>query len=107
VLSFWPGYLLETAVPPYPGTENNFGIAIAGQLSASEKKSYHVISNADISESFLQNRPELVIVHKRQSQKALHQALIEGAYQLLESLDAVQIYMRPPLPLRMEPPNGS
>ncbi|NLF24212.1 MAG: hypothetical protein GX589_00950, partial [Deltaproteobacteria bacterium] len=99
VLSFWPGYLLETSAPPYPGSENNFGVAIAAQLGPSEKEAFHVISNTDISELILSKKPELIIVHKRMTPETVRQTLASSPYQLLESVDAVQIYARQPLPL--------
>jgi len=44
VLSWWPGYLVESHARAVPGFENHFGVALAGQLTLAERGRYRLVS---------------------------------------------------------------
>jgi len=94
VFSYWPGYLIETSAQPLPGSENQFGIITADNLTEHLRRKYSVISNTETLAALRAGLPGLVLIHQRLSPTGFRQALREGGYGLIKSLDAVEIYAR-------------
>jgi len=62
VVSFWPGYIFATRADPYPGFENDFGLAVAKRLSRERREKYHVPSSAEVVDEFASHGPQLVVI---------------------------------------------
>jgi 4-amino-4-deoxy-L-arabinose transferase-like glycosyltransferase len=62
VVSFWPGYIFASRADPYPGFENDFGLAVARKLSRERREKYHVPSSAEIVDEFASHGPRLVVI---------------------------------------------
>jgi hypothetical protein len=61
VLSWWPGYLVESHARAVPGFENQFGLALAGQLTPEERGRYRLVS-AQETQAFFERHEAKVIV---------------------------------------------
>jgi hypothetical protein len=61
VLSRWPGYLLESHVLPYPGTENQFWVRVGHRLSAEDRKAYKIIDRGEFRAALADPKVKLVL----------------------------------------------
>jgi hypothetical protein len=61
VLSWWPGYLVESSERIVPGMENHFGIAVAEKLSAERRARLHILSESDVRSLLAAERPLVIL----------------------------------------------
>jgi hypothetical protein len=61
VLSWWPGYLVESHARAVPGFENHFGVALAGQLTPEERKRYRVASARETQALFGRDGTRVIV----------------------------------------------
>jgi hypothetical protein len=76
VLSFWPGYLVESRANPVPRTANNFGYYVADDLSESDRKRYHVMSMQQLREGLRSHHIRVAVIG---NQDALSQDPVFGS----------------------------
>ncbi|MGK5092129.1 hypothetical protein WDW89_08990 [Deltaproteobacteria bacterium TL4] len=103
ILSFWPGYQFEAQRNYYPGTENSFGIRVAGKLAYDLAESYHLLTKERIFELVHNQVPTIVLVGAWM--KEFHNTLsmreyqnfyknLDQHYQLQQSFGEVKFYVR-------------
>jgi hypothetical protein len=76
VLSFWPGYLVESRANPVPTTANNFGYYVADDLSESDRKRYRVMSMQQLREGLRSHHIRVAVIG---NQDALSQDPVFGS----------------------------
>ena len=67
VMSFWPGYLLESQAEPVPGMENQFGLYIAYRLTPEQMKRYAILSKEGIEAALARRVSCLVVIGNQES----------------------------------------
>jgi hypothetical protein len=92
VLSFWPGYLLESHAASLPGAENQFGALIAPKLGPKDKKRHKVLSKEDMRRALERREASLAVLQKKELNADWHAALAEGGYRQIRALGNVRIY---------------
>ncbi len=83
VMSFWPGYLLESKASIFGGMENHSNMVISTELRPADREKYRIISNREIYLGFLEHKSRLVILTSRESgtaRKYLEEALQIGGF---------------------------
>jgi hypothetical protein len=61
VLSWWPGYLVESHARAVPGFENQFGLALAGQLTPEERGRYRLVSAQETQAIFGRHETRVIV----------------------------------------------
>ena len=103
VLTWWPGYLVESHSVALPKLENHFGLWVADQaaaagrrLSQAELDRYRLISEAEIAEHLRERTTRVVVLGNWVSDeaKARYRSLLaESGYRLVSELYDTQIYL--------------
>ena len=109
VASFWPGYLFQTQTNPVPGFEADYGLLVAGKLTAEQRARYHVLSEGDIEEGFASHRPRIVVLRNQiplqggrllrsllETENTLRKSLPAHQYSVVRSIGGVSIYAYSP-----------
>lgn len=98
VISWWPGYFVESRTSPLPGMENNFGLAIAPKLSPDERKRYRIASQEEIETTIRKGEIELVVLDNRASTSAefreRHRLLQENGFAIVKWIQLTPLYKR-------------
>jgi hypothetical protein len=61
VLSWWPGYLVESHARAVPGFENQSGAALAGQLTPEERGRYRLVSAEETQALFRHHETRVIV----------------------------------------------
>lgn len=78
---FWPGYIQDTSLSPFPGTENHFGFLAASKLDNKTASKYKVISKENLISFIGINVPDYVFLgSKESSKKNLKQKILDAGY---------------------------
>ncbi len=97
VMTWWPGYLLESGASIFPKMENHFGLRVANRLTSRQLDRYHIISEPEI-EAHLQAGATRVVVLgnwvNRPSKVRYRQLLGESGYGLSRKIGDTEIYIR-------------
>lgn len=99
VASFWPGYLLQTKVDPFPGFENDFGLFVSVKVTAQQRSRYHILSPAEIVSSFAAHNPRIVVLGNENYYteqvmgNTARSSLRANGYTLIRSIDGASIYV--------------
>jgi hypothetical protein len=105
ILSFWPGFVFESARPYWPGLEDNFVYRITNKISPQERSKYHVASVEEIMLAVCDGKAPLIVVGPENIQKEFNQNLsstelqrmhiaLQTNYILLDSTEGVELYRR-------------
>ena len=62
VMSFWPGYLLESKAAIWPGMENHSNVVITVKLTPAQMQKYRIVSLKEIFLGVLEHKTRLVIL---------------------------------------------
>jgi len=104
VVGFWPGYIFTSQADPYPGFENDFGLAVARKLSPEKREKYHVPSSAEIVDEFASHAPRLVVIGNQgpasggPKYSAAVAVVRTYGYTLVRMVGETSIYERPSTP---------
>jgi hypothetical protein len=109
VASFWPGYIFQTKANPFPGFEADYGLLVAGKITAEQRARYHVLSASDIEADFAAHRPRIVVLRNQiplqggkllrtllETENALRRSLPAHQYSVIRSVGGVSIYVYSP-----------
>lgn len=98
VISWWPGYFVETEAVPLPGMENNFGLAIASRLTAEERRKYRIVSEEEIVREIRQRQVGLVVLDNRLAKlpdfHRRDRLLKEEGFALVQAVQSTLLYKR-------------
>jgi len=96
VLSFWPGYLLESAAACVPGMESHVGLSIVKHLTTARRSQYRIASAADIDAGLRLHQPCLAVLGNQQSMGVMSTKFAEMferyGYRVSYSLGHTAIY---------------
>jgi hypothetical protein len=96
VMSYWPGYLLESKAAIWPGMENHSNVVITVKLSEEEQKKYRIVSLRELFMGILEHRTRLVLFevwNYGPGRSELNRALQESGFvPLLQFTGGKEIY---------------
>jgi 4-amino-4-deoxy-L-arabinose transferase-like glycosyltransferase len=101
VLTWWPGYLVEAKASAYPGTENNWGRDIAGNLTPEQRARYRIFTEQEM-EGVIRRREAPVVVLGNWAWEPWHvpnksrfrDIITQNAYRLVEKIGDAEVYRR-------------
>ncbi|MGH8003321.1 MAG: glycosyltransferase family 39 protein, partial [Limisphaerales bacterium] len=95
VMSFWPGYLLESKAAIWPGMENHSNVVITTKLLPSQMKKYRIVSLKEIFLGVLEGKTRLVILEvwdRGPGRASLVEALKQSGFSLILQIGTKEIY---------------
>lgn len=95
VMSFWPGYLLESKATIFPGMENHSNVVISPKLRPSEQEKYRIVAIRAIFMGVLQHRTRLVILEvwdRGPGRKSLEEALKFSGFARIMETGGKEVY---------------
>jgi len=93
VLSQWPGYLVESHARPYPGTENQFWIRVAHQLSPQERSDYKIVGLAEFRAALEDPALRVIIIREDRIRRFFGRRGLEAtSFKLSYDIEGVHIY---------------
>jgi len=99
VMSFWPGYYLESGAEPPPGFENNTGRERAYVLRPGELSHYHIVSGRQIARTLASHNPRLVVLGNQESMaieaEPYAEMLVRSGYVAVRRIDHASIWSAP------------
>jgi len=97
VLSWWPGYLIETHAQPVEKLENHFVSLVANKLSKDELTRYKIISNEEISHLIISRRIRVALVENvwTPDKDKVKATLGNAGFKLAKKIGDVEIYSLP------------
>jgi 4-amino-4-deoxy-L-arabinose transferase-like glycosyltransferase len=95
VVSWWPGYLVETSAKILPGLENNFGRIIAGKLDIDRRRQYGVLTHAELMRRLEQGAyPAVPGRNENPDTVAIRIALQTMGYEVRAQVGGTEIYVK-------------
>ena len=95
VVSWWPGYLVETSAKILPGLENHFGRMIAGKLDIDQRRQYGVLTHAELMRRLEQGAyPAVLGRNENPDTVAIRIALQTMGYEMRAQVGGTEIYVR-------------
>ena len=101
VISFWPGYLVESTAAPYSGLECDTGITFSEKLNPNQLVAYHIASRGRVERAILSRTPRIVVLGNqeywqqfRQSQQPYAEALARAGYAVSRQIGGALVYLR-------------
>jgi hypothetical protein len=99
VMSFWPGYYLESKAQPPPGFENNTGRDRADVLSRADLVRYHIVSAVRIAQALADRNPRLVVLGNQESMRIesepYEEMLVRSGYVAVRRIGHTSIWVAP------------
>jgi len=97
VLSWWPGYLIETHAKPVEKLENHFGSLVANKLSEAELSRYKIITNGEISTLIKLRKIRIALVDNTwtPNKEKIKSTLLNGGFKLAKKIGNLEIYAFP------------
>ncbi|MGO9570243.1 MAG: ArnT family glycosyltransferase [Desulfomonilaceae bacterium] len=93
VLTWWPGYLVESVASPMPGMENQFGVEAAHSLTEIQRMSLRVCSEEEIANIIRSSTAKLVVVGNCCWGQAEWRALLKKkGYRIVSRIAHTEIY---------------
>ncbi len=97
VMTWWPGYLLESDALIFPKMENHFGLRVANRLTSRQLDRYRIISEPEIAAHIREGATRVVVLGNwvnRPSKVRYRQLLGESGYALTRKIGETEIYIR-------------
>ena len=95
ILSYWPGYTVESKCKIFPGTENHFGVLAASRITAETANRYKIISKDSLKEQISLGTPNLILLGKHDLRRRKLIELIETAgYRLITQKYNIHLYTK-------------
>jgi len=99
VMSFWPGYYLESHHEPPPGFENNTGRERADVLNPGELSHYHIVSKEQIAGTLSSHKARWVVLGNQESMriesKPYEDMLVASGYGAVRRIGHTSIWIAP------------
>lgn len=93
VLTFWPGYLVESTAESVPGMESGYGLLITSRLSPAERLKYKLRAESEIASDLARHEPRVVILGNG-GRTEIYQPLLERfGYHVVFSAGDTSIYV--------------
>jgi hypothetical protein len=104
MLTWWPGYALETRTKIVPGMEDQFGLRVGYYVSDPQmRKRLHVLNQDDVDRMIRQREPAIVVVglwagiESRAGRKYYERLLAQCGYVAADHFGTTVIYALPNL----------
>jgi hypothetical protein len=99
VLSFWPGFLLETERESLPGFENHFALRVASLLSEKERAEYKLATFTDARNAIAARTPGAIVapiplLQKGSGGKKLRTWISESGYRPIGDIEGYRFFAR-------------
>ena len=96
VISFWPGYLVETRAAILPGMENHFALLYANLVSPTEVVRFKLMSYPELGWHFQRHTVDVVVLGNWTEQRAwVREKVVRSGYTLKERVVGAEIYTLP------------
>ena len=93
VLSWWPGYLVESHARAVPGFENHFGAALAGQLTPEERGRYRLVSSEEAQALFGRRGTRVVVTGLANFMLWEPQDLVAAGYDWVAQVGDAEVFV--------------
>ena len=96
VMSWWPGYFVQSHSAIMPKMENHFGLGVARRLSAAQLDRYGIISEPEIRNCITNRTTRLVVLGNwvTEASKAQYRHLLgEAGYVLFSKVGDTEVYL--------------
>jgi hypothetical protein len=98
VMSFWPGYMVESQAAVYPGFENDSGRRFSAGFPAERLKKLHLASRGSVETDIATRVPRIVVrgnqEYWHESQQPYVEALDRSGYVVARTVGDTSIYVR-------------
>ncbi len=97
VMTWWPGYLLESDASIFPKMENHFGVGVASRLSQAQLDRYHIISKPEINMRLREGATRVVVLGNwtsRRDKLYYREWLQESGYVVTRKIGDTELYIR-------------
>ncbi len=96
VMSFWPGYLFGTKAAPFPGLENDSGLACSARLTRAQLSRYHIVSSAQVRADIAAHISRIVVLGNQEywnhAKQSYAKALVRSGYHVARVIGDTSIY---------------
>ena len=95
VMSFWPGYLLESKAVIWPGMENHSSVVITVKMTPAQREKYRIVSLEEIFLGVLRQKTRLVILEvwdRGPGRASLTEAMKASGFAPILQIGAKEIY---------------
>lgn len=97
VISFWPGYLVETRAAILPGMENHFALMFANRISPTEIARFKLMSYPELGWHLQRHTVDVVVLgHWTDRRELVRESVVQSGYTLKERIAGAEIYTLPP-----------
>jgi len=98
VVSFWPGYIVESTATPYSGLECDTGITFSAKLSPEQLAAYHIASRGQIEDAIRSRIPRIVVLgnqeYWQQSRQPYIRVLASAGYVVARQIGGAFVYLK-------------
>jgi len=94
VLSYWPGFLLESHAVSYPLMENHFGWQAADKMGIVKDERYKIISSFGVSEEVKAGKPRFIVIKDSRNGLITAKNLPQFGYEQVFDVNTVKIFRR-------------
>lgn len=108
VITWWPGYLLETRAETYPGMENQFRLDVIDKLTPAQRTRYRIITDLEVIDAVRDGKAGVVLVGNAlppEPRGIVELMLVRRGYRLERSIHNLNIYI--PAPKNPPPPHNA
>ncbi|MCI5066572.1 glycosyltransferase family 39 protein [bacterium] len=96
VFSRWPGFLLESKVRPYPGSENQFWTRVTDRISSQQAREFHLFERSSMRTLVEQRKVRLIVIRPRYLNRLFSETLLtKNGYEFIEERAGVRFYGLP------------
>ncbi len=96
VISFWPGYLVETRAAILPGMENHFALMFSSRVSPMEIVRFKLMSYPELGWHFQRHTVDVVVLGNwTEDRKRVRAHVVQNGYTLKEQIVGTEIYTLP------------
>ncbi|KPJ71894.1 hypothetical protein AMJ52_08220 [candidate division TA06 bacterium DG_78] len=92
VISWWPGYFIESRASVFPKMETHFAAWISEKLNKSQLERYHIISPEEIDNHLRKHSTRLVVLGNMADKSLYRDVLLESGYVLITKIGEAEIY---------------
>ena len=95
MLSWWPGYLIETHAQPVEKLENHFSFYVENKLSKAEIARYKIMTSDEISNLINKRKIRIALVNSvwTPNKESIKNLLDTAGFELIKKAGDLDIYM--------------
>ena len=92
VMSWWPGYFIESRASVFPKMETHFASDVSAKLDKSQLEKYRIISHEEIVDHLRKHTTRLVVLGNLADKSLYRDVLLRSGYVLITKIGEAEIY---------------